>query len=67
MILDQTTKYFPKFHATGRSFLIKFNSPGEEQEPTSYLQECITGLTTYLVDQVSDRDIVGLPIRNTEN
>jgi len=28
--LDETSKYFPKFHTTGRSLLIKFNSPGEE-------------------------------------
>jgi hypothetical protein len=67
MILDVTTKCFPKFNATGRSFLIKFNSPGEEQEPTSYLRECITGLTNYLVDKVPDRDRVGLTMRNTEN
>jgi hypothetical protein len=37
MILDEATKSFPKFNATGRSLLIKFNFPGEEQEPTSYL------------------------------
>jgi hypothetical protein len=67
MILDETTKSFPKFNATGRSLLIKFNSPGEKQEPTSCLRECITGLTNYLVDQVPDRDMVGLTIRNTEN
>jgi hypothetical protein len=67
MILDETTKSFPKFNATGRSLLIKFNSRGEEQEPTSYLRECITGLTNYLVDRVPDRDMVGLTIRNTEN
>jgi hypothetical protein len=66
MILDETTKSFPKFNATGCS-LIKFNSPGEEQEPTSYLRECITGLTNYLVDQVPDRDMVGLTIRHNEN
>jgi len=59
-------KSFPKFNATGRSLLIKFNSPGEEQEPTAYLKECIT-LTDYLVDEVPDRDLVGLRIRNTEN
>jgi hypothetical protein len=47
--------------------LIKFNSPGEEQEPTSYLWECITGLTNYLVEQVPDRDMIGLTISNTEN
>jgi hypothetical protein len=47
--------------------LIKFNSPGDEQEPTSYLRECITGLTNYLVDQVPDRNMVGLTIRNTGN
>jgi len=40
-ILDETSKSFPKFKATGRSFLIKFNSPGEEQEPTSYLKEAL--------------------------
>ena len=37
-ILDETSKSFPKFNATGRSLLIKFNSPGEEQEPTLYLK-----------------------------
>jgi hypothetical protein len=67
MILDETTKSFPKFNATGRSLLSKFNSPGEEQEPTSYLRECITGLTNYLVDQVPEGNMVGLTIRNTEN
>jgi hypothetical protein len=67
MILDETTKSFPKYNATGHSLLIKFNSPGEEQKPTSYLRECITRLTNYLVDQVPDRDMVKLTIRNTEN
>jgi hypothetical protein len=32
-ILDETSKPFPKFKETGRSMLIKFNSPGEEQDP----------------------------------
>jgi hypothetical protein len=40
---------------------------GEEQEPAAYLKECITALTNYLVDEVADRDLVGLRIRNTEN
>jgi hypothetical protein len=65
-ILDQTSKSFPKFNATGRSLLIKFNSPGEEQNPATYLKECITALTNYLVDFVPGRDLVGLRIRNTE-
>jgi hypothetical protein len=47
--------------------LIKFNSLGEEQEPTSYLGECIIGLTNFLFDQLPDRNMVGLTIRNTEN
>jgi len=66
-ILDDTSKSFPKFNATGRSLPIKFNSPGEKQEPTAYLKECITALTDYLVDEVPDRGLVGLRIRNTEN
>ena len=66
-ILDETTKSFPKFNATGRSLLIKFKAPGEEQEPTAYLQECINSLPNYLVREVSGRDLVGLRIRNTEN
>ena len=66
-ILDETSKSFPKFKATGRSILIKFNSPGEEQEPITYLKECITALTDYLVGEVAGRDLVGLRIRNTEN
>ena len=41
-ILDQISKSFPKFNATGRSLLIKFNSPSEEQNPATYLKECIT-------------------------
>jgi hypothetical protein len=57
----------PKFNTTGRSLLIKFKFPGEEQEPTAYLKECITALTNYLVDEVNDRDLVRLRIRNTEN
>jgi hypothetical protein len=65
--LDETSKSFPKFNATGRSMIIKFNSPGEEHEPTAYLKECITALTNYLVDEVADRDLVELKIRNTEN
>ena len=67
MILDETSKPFPKFNTTGRSLLIKFRSPGEEQEPTAYLKECITALTNYLVKEVNDRDLVGLRIRNPEN
>jgi hypothetical protein len=66
-ILDETSKSYPKFNATGRSMLIKFNSPGEEHEPTAYLKECIIALTNYLVDEVVDRDLVGLRICNTEN
>jgi len=66
-ILDETFKCFPKFNTTGRSLLIKFNSLGEEQDPTTYFKECITALTNYLVDKVPDRDLVGLKIRNTEN
>jgi len=67
MILDETSKSFPKFNATGRSMLIRFRTPGEEQNPIAYLKECITALTNYLVNDVHDRDLVGLRIRNTEN
>ena len=67
MILDETSKSFPKFNATGRSLLIRFRTPREEQNTTTYLRECITTLTNYLVNDVHDRDLVGLRIRNTEN
>jgi hypothetical protein len=67
MILDEMSKSFPKFNATGRSMLIRFRTPGEEQNPIAYLKECITALTNYLVYDVHDRDLVGLRIRNTEN
>jgi hypothetical protein len=60
-------KSFPKFNTTGRCLLIKFNSQGEEQDTTTYLKECITALTKYLVDKVPDSDLVGFRIRNTEN
>src|SRR5215469_18125335 len=66
-ILDETSKSFPKFNASGRSMLITFASPGEEQEPVTYLKGCITALSNYLVDKVPDRDLAGLRIRNTEN
>jgi hypothetical protein len=58
---------FPKYNKTGRSLLIKFNCMGEEQDPATYLKECITALTNYLVDKVLDTDLVGFRIRNTEN
>ena len=67
LILEETSKSFPKVNATRRSLLIKFRTPGEEQNPTTYLWECITALTNYLVHDVPGRDLVGLRIRNTEN
>ena len=67
MILDETLKSFPKCNATGRSFLIKFIPQGEEQNPTTYIRECITALTNYLVNDVRDRELIGLRIRNFEN
>jgi hypothetical protein len=39
----------------------------EDVEPTAYLKECITALTNYLVNDVRDRDLVGLRIHNTGN
>jgi hypothetical protein len=67
MILDETSKSFSKFNASGRSMLIRFRTPDEKQNPTAYLKECITALTNYLVHDVHDRDLVGVRIRNTEN
>ena len=67
MILDETSKVCPKFYATGRTLLIKFNSQVEEQNPGTYLKECITALINYLVDDVPGRDLVGLRICNTED
>ena len=67
LILDETGKSFPKINATGRSLLIKFRPPAEHVEPTVYLKECITALTIYLVDDVRDRHLVGLRIRNSGN
>ena len=67
MILDETCKSFSKFNATGLSLLIKFKSPGEEQEFASYLKKCNSALTNYIVDKLPDGNLVGLRIRNTEN
>ena len=67
MILDETLKSFPKFNATGRSLLTKLRPPGEEQVPKAYLKEYITALNNYLVDDVRDRNLLGLRIRNSEN
>ena len=36
--LDEISKSFPKFHTTGRSLLINFNSPVKEQDPTTSSQ-----------------------------
>ena len=47
-ILDETSKSFPKFNATGRILLIMFHSPSEEKHPGTYLKEFITALTDYL-------------------
>ena len=65
--MDETSKSFPKCNTTGRSLLVKFRSPGKEQDASTYLKESITALTSYLVDEVNDRDLIGLRIRNTEN
>jgi len=65
--LDEKAKSFPKFNATGRSLLIKFNTPGEEPDPITYLKECITALTNYLLEDVPGRDMVGLKIHNNGN
>ena len=67
IISDETSTSFPKLNTTGRSLFIKFKFPGEEQEPTAYLKECITALTNYLVDELGDSDLVVLRIRNTKN
>jgi len=39
----------------------------KSKNPGTYLKECITALTNYLVDDIPGRDLVGLRIRNTEN
>ena len=67
LILDEASKSFRKFNATGRSLLITFRPPTEDVEPTLCLKECITTLTIYLFNDMRDRDLVGLRIRNTEN
>jgi len=48
LILDEASKSFRKFNATGRSLLITFRPPTEDVEPTLCLKECITALTIYL-------------------
>ena len=67
LILEETSKSFSKFNATGSSFLIKFRPPAEHLEPTVYLKECITALTNYSVEYVCDSDLLGLRFRNTDN
>ena len=47
--------------------LIKFRSPGEGQGPIIYFKECINALTNYVVDDVRDRDLVGLRFGNADN
>ena len=43
-IFDETLEPFPKFNATGRRLLIKFNSLGEQQDSTTYHKECVLHL-----------------------
>ena len=40
--------------------------PSEDHEPHVYLKEFINALTNFSVDDVSDRDLKGLKIRNTK-
>ena len=42
LILDETSKSFPKFNATGRILLIMLRPHAEHVEPTVYLKDCIT-------------------------
>jgi len=65
--LNETSKYIPKFIATGGSLLIKFNSQREEQDIVTYLKECISALKNYLVNEEPGRDLKDLRIRNSEN
>jgi len=39
----------------------------KSKTPPLVLKECITAVTSYLVDKVPGRDLVGLRIRNTLN
>jgi hypothetical protein len=64
-ILDETCKTFLKFNTTGCSLLTNFKSPGEEQEPAVYFEECITALTNYQVNKVTDTELVSQKDRNT--
>jgi len=47
--------------------LITFRPPGEEHHATAYLKECVTALTNHFVNDVRDRDLVGIRISNAEN
>ena len=63
--MDETSNKFAKFNATDRSLLITFRPPGEQHDPTVF-KECITALTSYLVD-MSGSDLVGLTIPDTSD
>ena len=41
LILDETSKIFPKFNTTGRSLIIKFKLPGQERLPSAYLKNAL--------------------------
>jgi hypothetical protein len=47
-------------------YLLNSNLPTSDQDLVTYLRECITALTNYLVDEVTHMDFVGLKIRNTD-
>jgi hypothetical protein len=66
-ILVDTEKCFEKFNATGRRLIIKFKCPGKNQDPYTYLDECINKLTKYVVNAIPGRDFVGMKIRNSDN
>ena len=65
--MDGSSKTLPNFNTIGRSLLIKFKFRVEDQKPAAYLKKCITALRDYLVNEVADRDFVGVRIQYTGN
>jgi hypothetical protein len=66
-ILVDSEKCYEKFNATGRRMVIRFKCQGEHQDPYTYLDECVSELTKFVVNEIPGRDLVGMRIRNIEN
>jgi hypothetical protein len=66
-ITDETFKTFTKLNTQGRILLIQSNPAHETSDRSVHVEAKIKSLSDHLFQNIPDRDLVGLTIRNTEN